>query len=64
MFQLCSYLYYTMKSEEWLIIIAQHIMTKFIVNEFLMYAISKYDTDNIVDIKNMISKFYCEEAAK
>ena len=40
----------------------QYIMEKFIVYEFLMYAISKYDTDNIVDIKNVINTFYCEEA--
>ena len=37
-------------------------MAKFIVNELLMYAISKYDTDNIVDINNVINTFYCEEA--
>ena len=37
-------------------------MAKFIVNELLMCAISKYDTDNIVDIKNVINTFYCEEA--
>ena len=44
------------------IIITQYIMAKFIVNELLMYAISIYDTDNIVDIKNVINTFYCEEA--
>ena len=27
-----------------------------------MYASSKYDTDNIVDINNVINTFHCEEA--
>ena len=27
-----------------------------------MYTISKFDTDNIIDIKNEINIFYCEEA--
>ena len=37
-------------------------MAKFIVTVLLMYAIIKKDTDNIVDIKNVINTFYCEEA--
>ena len=44
------------------IMITPYIMVKFIVNEIVMDAISKYDTDNFVDIKNVINTFYCEEA--
>ena len=44
------------------IMITPYIMAKFIVNEIVMDAISKYDTDNFVDIKNVINTFYCEEA--
>ena len=37
-------------------------MATLVVNKLLMYVISKLDVDNVMDIKNVITTFYGEEA--
>ena len=37
-------------------------MATLVVNELLMYVISKLDVDNVMDIKKVIITFYGEEA--
>ena len=36
-------------------------MAKLVVNELLMYVISKLDVDNVMDIKNVITTLYDED---
>ena len=37
-------------------------MATLVINELLIYVISKLDVDNVMDIKNVIITFYGEEA--
>lgn len=36
--------------------------TKYVINELLMYVFCKLDSDNLVDLRNTLDHFYCEDA--